>query len=195
MRYSDDVADAFKFAFELHRSQTRKGSEVPYVTHLMGVASLVGENGGNSEQVIAALLHDAVEDQGGQETLERIRTRFGEKVASYVAVCSDSDTCPKPPWQERKQAYLRAIAAAPPGARLIVAADKLHNARSITSDLKRVGNAVWRRFQGGRDGTLWYHGEIVYALSQGWPHPILNDLADAVDALHRTAHQVSQENP
>lgn len=187
MTYSDRVIEAFTMAFDLHRAQTRKGSATPYVTHLMAVAGLVGEFGGTENQVIAALLHDAVEDQGGPPTLAKIRDRFGDEVAHYVDACSDTDISPKPPWLERKQAFLNATASASPEIKLIVAADKLHNVRAILSDLTSIGDAVWRRFNGGRDGSLWYHAEIVRALAQDWSHPLLTELAGAVDALHRAA--------
>jgi (p)ppGpp synthase/HD superfamily hydrolase len=187
MAYSDRVMEAFQLAFTLHRDQTRKKTDIPYITHLMAVAGIVGEFGGGENQVIAALLHDAVEDQGGPPTLERIRQQFGEEVAAYVQACSDTDASPKPPWLERKKDFLRRIATAAPATKLIVAADKLHNVRSILSDLKTVGNDVWRRFNGGRDGSLWYHAEVVRALAQDWPHPLINELATAVDALHRAA--------
>ena len=187
MAYSNEMVDAFAFAFALHRTQTRKGSGVPYVTHLMAVAAIVGEYGGTERQVIAALLHDAVEDQGGAATLERVRLRFGPEVADFVAACSDADTIPKPPWRPRKEAFLKRVADAPAEVKLIVAADKLDNARSLAAALREVGPPLWERFNGGRDGTLWYFGEMVRVLASGWEHPILSELADAVDRLHRMA--------
>ncbi|MBI5095309.1 MAG: bifunctional (p)ppGpp synthetase/guanosine-3',5'-bis(diphosphate) 3'-pyrophosphohydrolase [Candidatus Hydrogenedentes bacterium] len=187
MAYSDHVLNAFALAFDLHRNQMRKDSEIPYVTHLMGVAAIVGDYGGSEAQVIASLLHDAVEDQGGKDTLAIIQERFGEEVAGYVLACSDTHISPKPPWLERKKAFLTEVAKASPEVKLIVAADKLHNLRTILKDLRIVGDMVWRRFNGGRDGSLWYHAEIVRALGQGWSHPLLVELADTVDALHRAA--------
>lgn len=188
--YSERLVEAFAFTFELHRRQRRKGTEVPYLTHLLAVAALVGEHGGEEDQVIAALLHDAVEDQGGKETLERIRAKFGDTVASYVAGCSDSDTEPKPPWRERKEQYLATVTHASPQLKLIVAADKCHNVQSITRDLKTIGDSVWNRFRGGKEGTLWYYAEVVRALAQGWQHTLLGELAEAVDKLQRTAARV-----
>lgn len=185
MKYTSRVVDAFGFAYELHREQVRKGSRVPYITHLMGVAATVGNYGGSESQFIAALLHDAVEDQGGRQALDQIRDRFGDEVAGYVAGCSDSDVIPKPPWRERKEEFLKGIADAPPQLKLIIAADKLYNARAIMKTLRERGNATWDLFKGGREGTLWYYGEAVRALSANWSHPILEELAEAVDALHR----------
>jgi (p)ppGpp synthase/HD superfamily hydrolase len=167
---------------------------VPYLTHLMGVAAIVGRYGGDEEQFIAALFHDAVEDQGGRETLERIRERFGDTVAGYVEGCTDSDRDPKPPWQERKEQFIEAASHASPEQKLIVAADKLHNARSIVSDLHDRGNAVWKMFKGGREGTLWYYSEIVRALSTGWSHRLLRELAEEVDIMHRIALRLERED-
>jgi (p)ppGpp synthase/HD superfamily hydrolase len=193
LEYSPRIVEAFAFTYELHRAQIRKGSHVPYITHLMGVAAIVGRHGGDEEQFIAALLHDAVEDQGGIETLELIRQKFGDKVAEYVSGCTDSDTTPKPPWEERKEKFIQSTRTASPRQKLIVAADKLHNAKSIISDLGERGNAVWKMFKGGRENTLWYYGEMVLALSHNWSHALLRELADAVDLLHRRAADLEKE--
>lgn len=195
MEYSPRIVEAFAFAYELHRTQVRKGSHVPYLTHLMGVAAIVGRHGGNEDQVIAALLHDAVEDQGGRETLGRIREAFGGDVAGYVEGASDSDTEPKPPWKERKERFIGSTTAAPPALKLIIAADKLHNARSIISDLHERGNDVWRMFKGGRDNTLWYYGEMVRALAAGWAHPMVRELSRTVDEMQRLACALEQAPP
>lgn len=184
MTYSNRAAEALQMMFELHQQQTRKGSEAPYITHLLGVASLVGEYGGDEDQFIAALLHDAVEDQGGLDTLERIRGAFGGRVADLVLGSSDAHTKPKPPWRERKVQHIARQRNAPPDLRLIVAADKLHNARSVLADLRQHGPVVWDRFNGKRDGSLWYYREMLGALRQGWSHPILADLQVVVDNLH-----------
>ena len=160
MPTSPRLEEALAYAARLHRDQVRKGSEVPYVTHLLAVASLVGECGGDEDLMIAGLLHDAVEDQGGRQTLEEIRRRFGERVARIVESCTDTDRTPKPPWRERKELYLRHLREAPPEARLVSAADKVHNLRSILADLRRAGGRVWSRFKGGKEGSLWYHREL-----------------------------------
>ena len=191
--YSTRVVDAFAFAFDLHKTQERKGSGVPYVTHLMAVAASVGGHGGSEDQVIGGLLHDAAEDQGGHAVLERIRERFGETVAEYVEACSDSLETPKPPWFERKENYIAALRHKSAEIRMIVAADKLHNARCIISDLHTVGNEVWKRFHQGRDDTLWYYREVLDALSSDhWRHAILVELADAIDLMHRIATQMQE---
>jgi (p)ppGpp synthase/HD superfamily hydrolase len=193
MEYSPRIVDAFAFAYELHRTQVRKGSRVPYVTHLMGVAAIVGRYGGDEDQFIAALLHDAVEDQGGIETLDRIRERFGATVADYVAGCSDSDDAPKPPWRERKERFIEFTRTASPKQRLIIAADKLHNTRALISDLREKGNAFWDLFKAGREGSLWYYAEIVRALAEGWTHPLLRELTEEVDVLRRLAARIESE--
>jgi (p)ppGpp synthase/HD superfamily hydrolase len=158
---------AFQLASELHREQTRKGCAVPYISHLMSVAALVIEHGGDEDQAIAALLHDAVEDQGGLPTLERIRSEFGPRVARIVHECSDSDGGPhKPEWKLRKQSYLDHIATKSDDALLVTLADKLHNARSIITDHHRQGELLWQRFTGKRDGTLWYYAALAEAFKR-----------------------------
>lgn len=157
--------DALRFAAELHRGQFRKGTRIPYVAHLLSVAALVLEDGGDEDEAIAGLLHDAVEDQGGQPTLDAIRARFGERVARIVAACTDADTLPKPPWRRRKEAYVAHIAGAPADVRRVSAADKLHNARAILRDYRQHDDSVWERFNGGKEGTLWYYRALVDAFN------------------------------
>lgn len=183
MSYSERIVDALALTHALHRDQRRKGSDTPYLTHLLSVAALVGEFGGDEDQFIAALLHDAVEDQGGLEVLEQIRERFGARVADYVWVCTDAHENPKPPWKTRKENHIAEVTDACPEIKLIVAADKLHNARSIRTDLRQHGESVWQRFKGGREGSLWYYREMLAALGRNWEHPILDELRDALEAL------------
>lgn len=148
---------AFEFAARKHKDQTRKASTIPYVAHLMGVASLVLEAGGDEDLAIAALLHDVVEDCGGAPMLKEIRRRFGPRVAKVVDGCTDADTYPKPPWRERKEKYIGHLESADADTQLVSAADKLNNVRSIISDYRAIGESVWSRFNGKRDGTLWYY--------------------------------------
>jgi len=152
---------AFLFAAEKHAGQARKASTTPYIAHLMGVASLVLEFGGDEDQAIAALLHDVVEDCGGAPMLKEVRRKFGDRVAQVVEGCTDSFTNPKPPWRERKENYLRHLKSADAATRLVSAADKLNNIRSILSDYREVGESIWERFNGGRDGTLWYYRALL----------------------------------
>jgi (p)ppGpp synthase/HD superfamily hydrolase len=157
---SDRIITAFEFSFRLHRDQLRKGSQIPYMAHLLSVAALVLEDSGDEDEVIAALLHDAVEDQGGLATLNEIRQRFGERVAAVVEACSDSFTTPKPPWRERKEAYLHRLESADPSVLRVSMADKLHNLRCMKRDYTLLGEDVWKRFKGGKEGTLWYYQEL-----------------------------------
>ena len=152
---------AFKFAAEKHAGQTRKASTIPYVAHLMGVASLVLEAGGDEDLAVAALMHDVVEDCGGAPMLKEVRRRFGKRVAKIVDECTDADSYPKPPWRERKEKYLRRLRKADADTRLVSAADKLNNVRSILSDYRVIGESIWPRFNGGRTGTLWYYRALL----------------------------------
>lgn len=178
------IAGAFSFAEQLHRGQCRKSTDIPYLYHLLAVAALVGEYGGTPRQVVAALLHDAAEDQGGEDTLRAIETHFGKDVAAWVRACSDCTSTPKPPWRERKEAFIERIPQIPASAKLIVAADKLHNVRSMLRDYRQQGEPLWNRFNGGRTGTLWYYESVAKTLAETWEHPILDELQDALERLH-----------
>jgi len=179
--------EALPFAARLHRDQVRKGTGIPYVSHLLGVAGIVLEHGGTEDEAIAALLHDAVEDQGGAPTLETIRQRFGDAVAAIVAGCTDTDETPKPPWRKRKDEYVAHLASASPSVRLVSAADKLHNARTILADHRRHGDAVWSRFSGGKDGTLWYYRALVEAFRSHGATPLVEELDRVVSDLEQRA--------
>lgn len=175
--------EALAFAVDLHREQPRKGTGVPYVSHLLSVAALVLEHGGSEDQAIAALLHDAVEDQGGRPTAERIRERFGDLVAEIVDGCTDTDVSPKPPWRLRKEAYVARVRNEPAHVRLVSAADKLHNARTMVTDLRIHGPELWGRFNAGRDETLWYLEALVAAFREAGSMPIVEELARTVAEL------------
>jgi len=162
--------DAFRYASELHAQQTRKKTDRPYIGHLIGVASIVLQYGGGEDQAIAALLHDAAEDAGGRPVLAEIRRRFGDRVASIVEGCTDTFDEPKPPWRPRKEKYVEHVRTADADTRLVSAADKLHNVREIIMDLHQNGEAVWGRFSGKRDGSLWYYRALVDAFRDGWSH-------------------------
>lgn len=175
--------DAFEFAAEKHRGQTRKASTIPYIAHVMGVAALVLESGGDEDLAIAGLLHDVVEDCGGAPMLAEIRLRFGKRVAKVVEGCTDSDTYPKPPWRQRKEAYLRHLKSAADDTRLVSAADKLNNVRSILTDYREVGDEVWARFKGGREGTLWYYRALLDEFVRSRPNRLIRELRRAVQEL------------
>jgi (p)ppGpp synthase/HD superfamily hydrolase len=174
---------AFLFAAEKHSGQTRKASAIPYIAHLMGVASLVLEAGGDEDLAIAALLHDVVEDCGGAAMLKEVRRRFGPRVAKIVDGCTDADTYPKPPWRDRKEKYIGGLRTADSDTRLVSAADKLNNVRSILSDYRAVGESIWSRFNGGREGTLWYYRTLRDEFLRSKPNRITRDLTLAVNEL------------
>ena len=175
---------AFRYAAEKHAGQTRKQTAVPYLSHLMAVASLVLEAGGDEEMAIAALLHDVVEDCGGMPTLREVRKLFGRRVANIVDGCTDSYTEPKPEWLQRKKDYLREVQRADAETRLVSAADKLHNVRTILTDYRHDGEAIWSRFSGKKDGTLWYYRALSdeYQRSQ---NRLTSELELAVAELER----------
>jgi (p)ppGpp synthase/HD superfamily hydrolase len=183
---------AFQFAAEKHAGQTRKGSGTPYIAHLMGVASLALEFGGDEDMAIAALLHDVVEDCGGAPLLKEVRQKFGSRVAKIVDGCTDSDTDPKPPWRERKETYIRHLKSADAETRLVSAADKLNNVRSILSDYREVGESVWARFSGGREGTLWYYRALLEEFLRK-PNRLIRELELAVRELEARAKLASPD--
>jgi (p)ppGpp synthase/HD superfamily hydrolase len=176
---------ALVYTTRLHAKQCRKSSNVPYVAHLLGVTSLVLEDGGEENEAIAALLHDAVEDQGGLETLDEIRHRFGTEVAEIVKALTDAYTDPKPPWRERKEAYLASIRSASPAAIRVSLADKVYNARSILRDVRLEGESVWERFNGGKTGTLWYYRRLIQEFNKHGSRSLLADLIRLVEQLEQ----------
>jgi len=187
MPYGEKFEAALVYAARLHRDQTRKGSGIPYVNHLLAVAAIVGENGGTEEEVIAALLHDAPEDHGGRARLEEIRERFGDDVAEIVASCTDTYEDPKPAWQPRKEAYVAHVRTAPASVRLVSAADKLHNARAILADLRVSGDKLWDRFTGGKEGTLWYYRALVDAYTIAGTNAVVDELGEVVRKIESLA--------
>ena len=187
MRLGPRFCEAFLFAAEKHACQRRKKTDVPYISHLMSVAALVLEAGGGEDETIAGLLHDVVEDCGGRPVLEEVRQRFGERVANIVDGCTDAYVIPKPPWKQRKLDYLDVLRRAGDDVRLVSAADKLHNVRTILADFRRDGDSVWERFSGHREGTLWYYRAVLDVLCQGTPNRLLDELQRAVTELETLA--------
>lgn len=186
---SQRFTDALIYATQLHATQIRKGSGVPYISHLLGVTSIALEYGANEDEAIAALLHDAIEDQGGAATREEIRRRYGDTVTAIVDGCTDTDATPKPPWQERKEAYIAHIPTASASVRLVSAADKLHNARSILQDYRVLGEEVWSRFKGGKEGSLWYYRALVEAFRTAGSTPLVEELDRVVSELEQLNKQ------
>lgn len=175
---SERFDEALKLASSLHRAQTRKHTTIPYVAHLLIVAGTVIEQGGDEDTAIAALLHDAVEDQGGRATLERIEREFGPRVAGLILEVTDAEVVPKPPWRSRKERYLAGMQAMSPEALLIAVADKLHNARSTLADYRRSGPAVWGRFNADAEAQAWFYRAFVSAAEAHpiKPGPLLEEL-------------------
>jgi len=189
MKLSTRFEEALVLATCLHADQTRKGTTIPYISHLLAVTAIVLEHGGNEDEAIAALLHDAIEDQGGASTREEIRRQFGDRVVEIVDGCTDTDVMPKPPWRARKEAYLAHIIEATPSVRLVSAADKLHNARAILEDYRIIGEALWKRFNGGKEGTLWYYRSAVDSLRKVGTTPLIEELDRVVSEIEYLAKE------
>jgi (p)ppGpp synthase/HD superfamily hydrolase len=174
---------ALQLASDLHRTQTRKSTDIPYLAHLLAVAGLVLEHGGSEDEAIAGLLHDAVEDQGGRATADLIRREFGDAVADLVCALSDTEVTPKPPWRARKAAYLLHLEDAPIGVLRVSAADKLHNARSIVRDYLDVGDDLWNRFSAPSSDQVWYYRSLSDVFRRRLGGPLASDLSRAVADL------------
>ena len=192
MKLSTRFEEALVFATQLHAGQTRKGTTIPYISHLLAVTAIVLEHGGDEDEAIAALLHDSIEDQGGASTREEIRRRFGDRVVEIVDGCTDTDVMPKPPWRVRKEAYITHISVASAPVRLVSAADKLHNARAVLEDYRIVGEALWKRFNGGKEGTLWYYRAAVDALRKAGTSPLIEELDRVVSEIECLAEDIAQ---
>ena len=187
--YSERFLVALDTAARMHAAQRRKGGEIPYVSHLLGTCSIALEYGADEDEAIAALLHDAIEDVQPTGAARNAVAIFGDRVLAIVEGCTDADTHPKPPWRERKERYIAHLANADASILLISAADKLHNARSILADLRRVGDAVWDRFTASRDETLWYYRSIAtaFAANPGHDPELVAELNRTVEELERIA--------
>ena len=187
MNLSSKFDEALQYAVLVHAGQVRKGANLPYISHLLGVASLAMEYGANEEETIGALLHDAGEDAGGDGRIEDIRLRFGNAVADIVQGCTDAVTNPKPPWRQRKEDYIAHIPKASASVRLVSASDKLHNARAILRDLRIHGDSVWSRFKGGKDGSLWYYRSLIDAFREAGGGELIEELNRVVTELEQLA--------
>lgn len=179
--------EALALAAHLHREQRRKGTSIPYLSHLLAVSSLVLEAGGDEDQAIAGLLHDSLEDQSEQTSYADLRDRFGPGVADVVRACSDTEVVPKPPWRQRKQAYLEHLETADPQVLLVSRADKLHNARAILTDLREQGQQLWTRFSADRQDQLWYYRSLAEVFTRRLPTPQSQELARTVEAIAQVA--------
>jgi (p)ppGpp synthase/HD superfamily hydrolase len=182
---------ALKLAHRVHRTQARKGTQIPYIAHLLGVTAIVLEYGGCENEAIAALLHDAIEDaptdMGVDTVRSAIRKHFGDEVLSIVEHCTDTDVQPKPPWQQRKAGYVASLEDAPAIALRVSAADKLHNVRSLIRDYRNVGEALWNRFnpEAGKDRTLAYYRALVEVFHRRMAGPLTDDLGREMMTLEQ----------
>ena len=183
--FSERFFTAVRYAADAHAGQLRKGTTIPYFSHLMGVASIVIDAGGDEDEAIAALLHDAPEDAGGRERLADIRAKFGDRVARIVESCTDAWGTPKPPWHERKRAYLEHAKRLQPDELRVSAADKVHNAYAILRDLRTHGDSVWTRFKAPASDVLWYYEALVKSYREAGGGPLIDELARIVRGLER----------
>ncbi len=181
--YGPRFESALAFATSAHFGQRRKGSDAPYITHPIAVASIAAQYGADEDQAIACLLHDVMEDCGVSR--ERIEARYGPRVAAMVVACTDTTEVPKPPWRARKERHIEHVKAQPTDHKLVIASDKLHNALSIATDLRRpsVGKVVWSRFTAPREEVLWYYHAMTDALACDWDHEIVFELRHHVTQL------------
>lgn len=187
MKLTARFEQALQYAALVHAHQERKGSGVPYIAHLLGVASIALEHGANEEEAIGALLHDAGEDAGGEGRIADLRSRFGDAVADIVQGCTDAVVIPKPPWRKRKEDYIAHVPTASSSIRLVSASDKLHNARAILRDLRRIGDEVWLLFKGGKEGTLWYYRSLITAFRQAGESELVDELDRVVTEIEQLA--------
>ena len=153
------------------------------MSHLMAVTALVMEAGGDEDLAIAALLHDVVEDCGGEPRMTEIQRKFGKRVAHVVDGCTDTDESPKPPWRERKERYLKHLSHGDADTRLVSTADKVHNLRSIVRDYREVGEQIWKRFNGKREGTLWYYQSLATEFRRKSPNRLTPELERALSEM------------
>jgi len=188
MHLSPQFEQALHYAVVIHAGQIRKGTDIPYLAHLLGVASIALEYGGSEVEALAALLHDAGEDAGGIGRIEDIRQRFGNAVADIVQGCTDTVVVPKPEWRKRKEEYIAHLPDATSAVRLVSASDKLHNARAILRDYRVHGDHLWLRFTGGKHGTLWYYRELVGAFDKADRNELVSELDRVVTEIETLSH-------
>jgi (p)ppGpp synthase/HD superfamily hydrolase len=185
--FSDRFDKALAYATIIHAGQLRKATQTPYIAHLLGVASIALEYGANEDEAIAALLHDAGEDAGGEGRIADIRARFGAAIAKIVEGCTDTLEIPKPPWRERKEKYITHLDSADGATILVSASDKLHNTRAIVRALRHEGDSAFKRFKGKKDGTLWYYRALVTAFRKHGDSELIDELERVVTEMELLA--------
>ena len=187
MRLSSQFEKALKYATRIHGGKLRKKTRIPYIGHILGVTAIALEYGANETEAIGALLHDAVEDCGGAKRLHDIERKFGKKVAKIVEGCTDTLQTPKPPWRERKENYIAHLKGTSASTRLVSAADKLHNTRAILHNLHQEGDTLWSRFNGGKQGALWYYRSLVSAFREHGSNELIKELDRVVTEIEKSA--------
>jgi (p)ppGpp synthase/HD superfamily hydrolase len=183
--YGERLIDAMAAAAQIHAAQLRTGTTIPYLSHLLGACSIALEYGANEDEAIAALLHDAIEDGQPTEAVRATVWGFGAEVGRIVEGCTDADSHPKPPWDERKTAYLERLKSEDCSVLLVSASDKLHNARSIVRDVRGVGEELWDRFSASKEQTLWYYRSLVTVYRANPAHT-----RALIDELERTVREM-----
>jgi len=192
MKTGPKFEQALAYAARIHRGQLRKGTEIPYVSHLLAVTAVALEHGATETEAIGAVLHDAAEDAGGLRQIAVIKRKFGPRVATIVVGCSDTFVTPKPPWKQRKSAYLEHLKTASASIQLVSAADKLHNIRSIAADYAAIGEKVWKRFSSSKADTLWYYRSLAAIYLKAKPRSAaFRQLAGKVDETVRAVHRAA----
>ena len=186
MKISEKFEEALVYATQAHGNQMRKKTGIPFVAHILGVTAIALEYGASETEAISALLHDTVEDCGGADRFRDIREKFGDDVAGIVDGCTDAYETPKPPWLERKRAYIEHLKDSDSSTRLVSASDKLHNTRAILAELRRHGTDVFDRFGGKKDGTLWYYRTLVTAFREHGNH------TDLIGELDRVVTEIEK---
>ena len=194
-RYTARFIEALRVAATIHADGVRKATTIPYVSHLLATCAIAMEHGANEDEAIAALFHDAIEDIRPVTAARATIGWFGAEVLRIVEGCTDADSDPKPAWRPRKEAYLAHLAEADRSILLVSASDKLHNARAIVGDLRTIGDQLWVRFTGSRDGTLWYYRALVDAYRENPAHvpALIDELDRTVAEMERLASVASSE--
>lgn len=188
-RLTSKFTRALTYASGIHGGKLRKKTRIPDIGHVLGVTAIGLEYGANETEAIGALLHDAVEDAGGKKRLSDIERTFGPAVAKIVDGCTDSYAEPKPPWLERKKAYVAHARTASTSIKLVSAADKLQNVRSLLRNYREEGPRLWRRYDNGKEGVLWYYRALVKALYAKRIRPLIEELNRAVSELESLANR------
>ena len=185
--YGESMFRALAAAAQIHAAERRNGTDIPYLSHLLGTCSIALEYGADGDQAIAALLHDAIEDGLPTDAARKTVASFGPEPLRIVEACTDADTHPKPPWRKRKDAYLAHLAGQDGPVLLVSASDKLHNARSIVRDLREIGDRVWERFNPSKEEMLWYYRSLVTVYRGNRAH-----IPALIDELDRTVREMEE---